>query len=242
MFIISKFEKNNQYVTFHCFSYFLFDGAETKSYSNQEDSVVSSYVKSTLSMYDFPDLCISFPISDTKSSETIYDSFADTLNNLLDEIACNPGNIITYSNLEMAVSDKINSVSSIPVLCDYPELTELSLFILLDSYKYWFVDDNFGLWVTNLCTEEQQRAIAAALGYPDYNPQETKGSGTEMRAWSEMAQNLDANSGGFLSHAIQSDAYGTVGALVGGALFGGLGVASALFGAAWSSIGTIMGM
>lgn len=77
----------------------------------------------------------------------------------------------------------------------------------------------------------------------EYNPSEliAKASGAEMRGWSEMAR-LDAENGGIVAGAVGSDAWGTIGSAVGGLLFGGLGVSACLFGAAWSSIGTLLGI
>lgn len=158
----------------------------------------------------------------------------------LEEIVSDESFASLESFTEFVISS-IERIDDIDILKEYPEFTKLALYILIDSYDYWINQDKFAEWVTTICTPEQQYQIACALGHPELVGS-TRSSGAEMRAWAEMCKSNDEATNGFLSAAIKSDSWGLAGSAVGGALFGGLGVASCLFGAGWSSIGTLMGI
>lgn len=220
---------------------FVFDVGGIKSFTRSQNVIDEEKITQILSGYHFiSNSLVSLPVVQTKSGDAISEEYADALDIFLEEIVSDESFASLESFTEFVISS-IERIDDIDILKEYPEFTKLALYILIDSYDYWINQDKFAEWVTTICTPEQQYQIACALGHPELVGS-TRSSGAEMRAWAEMCKSNDEATNGFLSAAIKSDSWGLAGSAVGGALFGGLGVASCLFGPGWSSIGTLMGI
>jgi len=219
----------------------VFDVNGVKSSSKAENVINEETVSIILGNYNFSSVSsIKLPIVQTKSGNSISDDYSDSLGVFLEEIVSNQS-FSSFANFSDFVLSSMDLIDNNCLLNEYHDFTELALYVLLDSYDYWINQEKFAEWVTTICTPEQQYQIALAIGHPEL-VNTTQSSGAEMRAWAEMCKSNDEETNGLLSRAVKSDAWGIAGSAVGGAAFGGLGVASCLFGAAWSSIGTLLGI
>lgn len=219
----------------------VFSSIKSKSSSLDDSKYISrDYVLSVLSEYPFLTLSMG---SLTKTEPAFSEDLLKYYESAIDSLLGNRENLKSSVQLESAIAALINSPEFISAAGTNSEFIIVGLYVLLDSYKYWVEDGGFAEWITTLYSYEDQVRIASEMGFsiPLDGLADTKGSGAEMRAWSRMAQQ-DVENGGVLANCIGSDSWGFAGSSVGGLLFGGLGVAACLFGAAWSSIGTMMGI
>lgn len=220
----------------------VFDVDVVKCTTEDSNVIDENMIANILCDYNFkiPSTTIKIPIVHTKSGDSISNNYTDALDDFLTKIVSD-NSFSSFDCFSELVLSSMERISNNSILNEYHEFTELALYILIDSYDYWINQEKFAEWVTTICTKEQQYQIALAIGHPEL-VSTTKSSGADMRAWADMCKSNDEATNGLLSNAIKSDSWGLAGSAVGGKIFGGLGMASCLFGAAWSSIGTLLGI
>lgn len=220
---------------------YIFDVDGVKSTSNAGNVINGQMIANILSEYNFSSSSsIRIPIIQTKSEDFISEDYANALDIFLGRIVTDES-FSSFDSFSEFVLSSMEDIEKIDILNEYHEFTELALYILIDSYDYWINQEKFAEWVTTICSSELQYQIALKIGHPEL-VNATKVSGAGMRAWAEVCKTNDEATNGLLSDAIRSDSFGLAGSAAGGLLFGGLGVASCLFGAGWSSIGTLLGI
>ena len=118
----------------------------------------------------------------------------------------------SVDTLELAVKTYLDSIKDDYQL-NYLDALSTSLFILIDSYNYWIEEDGFAIWITSFLSVEDQQLLANRYNISYSGSNNTKVSGAEMRAWSEMARE-NAKNGGFAATVIDDDASGFIAGLL----------------------------